>query len=324
VEVGEPVLLGRTAECATLDELLASVRAGRSQVLVLRGAPGVGKTELLDYALQSAADCRIVRVAGIESELELPFAGLHQLCAPLLDRLDDLPSPQRGSLVTAFGMGVGEPPDRFLIALAVLGLLAEVAEEKPLVCLIDDAQWLDRVSAQTLAFVARRLLAERLALVFAVREGTEPVFAGLQTLVVHGLDRVDARALLDSVLTAPFDGEVRERIVAETHGNPLALLELTRGLSPTELAGGFGVPDTTQLAGRIQEGFVARLHSLPVDSRRLVLTAAAEPTGDPILLWRALERLEIPRAAADDAEDSGLLELGARVTFRHPLVRSAV
>jgi DNA-binding CsgD family transcriptional regulator len=226
--------------------------------------------------------------------------------------------------VTAFGLGAGDPPDRFLVSLAVLSLLAQVADERPLVCVVDDAHWLDRVSAQTLAFVARRLLAERIALVFAVREGTEHELDGLSSLFVPGLDRTDARALLDSVLTGPFDEQVRERIVAETHGNPLALLELTHGRTATELAGGFGVADAMPLMTRIEEGFVTRLDPLSEDSRRLMLAAAAEPTGDPILLWRALERLAIPRQAADEAEDSGLLELGAQVTFRHPLVRSAV
>lgn len=318
------MLLGRTAECAILDRLLASVRDGRSRVLVVRGEPGVGKTALLDYLSASAADCRIVRAAGIESELELPFAGLHQLCAPLLDRLEHLPDPQRTALGTAFGLEIGEPPDRFLVALAVLSLLAEVAEEGALVCLVDDAQWLDRVSAQTLAFVARRLLAERVALVFAVREGTEHEFDDFSSLFVPGLDRTDARALLDSALTGAFDDRVRERIVAETHGNPLALLELTHGRTASELAGGFAVSDAMPLTSRIEQGFVARLGSLSKDARRLMLTAAADPTGEPILLWRALERLAISQHAADEAEDSGLLELGAQVTFRHPLVRSAV
>jgi DNA-binding CsgD family transcriptional regulator len=318
------VLLGRTAECTTLDHAVASARGGRSQVLVLRGEPGVGKTALLEYAGRSAADCRIVRAAGVESELELPFAGLHQLCAPLLGRLDSLPGPQRASLVTAFGLGAGEPPDRFLVALALLSLFAEAADEKPLVCLVDDAHWLDRVSAQTLAFVARRLLAERLALVVAVREGTAHEFEGLTSLFVPGLDAADARVLLDSVLTGPFDDQVRERIVAETRGNPLALVELTHGRTATELAGGFGLAGTLPLTSRIEEGFVTRLDSLSENARRLMVAAAADPTGDPILLWRALDQLAIPRQAADEAEDSGLLDLGAQIMFRHPLVRSAV
>jgi len=317
------VLLGRNAECATLDQLLAAARAGRSQVLVLRGEPGVGKTALLEHLRERAAGCRVVRAAGIESEMELPFAGLHQLCAPLLERLDHIHGPQRAALATAFGLGGGAPPDRFLIALAALSLLAEAAEEEPLVGLVDDAQWLDRVSAQTLAFVARRLFAERIALVFVVREGSDHELAGLPSFFVRGLSGIDARALLDSVLTGPLDDQVRERIAAETRGNPLALLELTRGLTPTELAGGFGLPDTTHVAGRIEEGYVSRLRSLPTDSRRLALVAAAEPAGDVILLWRALDRLGIGREAAADAEAAGLLELGSQVRFRHPLVRSA-
>jgi DNA-binding CsgD family transcriptional regulator len=300
------------------------MQAGPSQVLVLRGEPGVGKTALLDYLGECASEFRVVRAAGIESEMELAFAGLHQLCASLLDRLDHLPRPQRLALATAFGLGAGEPPDRFLVALAALNLLAEVAEEAPLVCLVDDAQWLDRVSAQTLAFVARRLFAERVALVFSVRDRTGQEFDGFRTLTVHGLSRIDAIALLDSALTAPLDDQVRERIVDETRGNPLALLELARDLTATELAGGFRLPGTTPLAGRIEESFVSRLRSLAPDSRRLVLTAAAEQAGDVILLRRALERLGIRTEAADEAEAAGLLELGAQVRFRHPLVRSAV
>jgi DNA-binding CsgD family transcriptional regulator len=291
---------------------------------VLRGEPGVGKTALLDYLQEFASDCRVVRAAGIEQEMELPFAGLHALCAPVLDQLEHLPGPQGAALSTAFALSVGEPPDRFLVALGVLSLLAEVAEEEPLVCLVDDAQWLDRVSAQTLAFVARRLLAERVALVFVVRDGSEDEFGGLQSLVVHGLSGMDARALLDSALTWPLDEQVRERIVIETRGNPLALLEFTRSLTPTELAGGFGLPATTPLTGRIMEGYVSRLRSLPYDSQRVVLAAAAEPTGDVIVLRRALELLGIDRDAAAEAEAAGLLELGTQVRFRHPLIRSAV
>jgi DNA-binding CsgD family transcriptional regulator/tetratricopeptide (TPR) repeat protein len=317
-------LRGRTAECAALDQLLAAAQAGRSQVLVLRGEAGVGKTALLDYLRERAAACRVIRAAGIESEMELPFAGVHQLCAPLLDRLEHLPGPQRAALATAFGLDAGAPPDRFLVGLAVLSLLAEVAEEEPVVCVVDDAQWLDRVSAQTLGFVARRLLAERLALVFALRGGADHELDGLSTLVVRGLGRSDARALLDSVVRGPIDDRVRERIVAETRGNPLALLELTRGLGQTELAGGFGLLETMPLTGRIEEGFVSRLGAISPEARRLVLAAAAEPVGDVILLWRALEQLGIPADAAAEAEAAGLVELDTQVRFRHPLVRSAV
>jgi DNA-binding CsgD family transcriptional regulator len=316
-------LLGRRTECEALDWLLAGVRAGESQVLVLRGEAGVGKSALLEYLLGRASGCRIAPAAGVESEMELPFAGLHQLCAPLLDRLPRLPDPQSDALRTAFGLSRGEPPDRFLVGLAVLSLLAEVAEDGPLICVIDDAQWLDLISAQTLAFAARRLLAERVGLVFAVREPSDGFeFAGLEELVVSGLAHGDARVLLDSVLVGPVDDRVRDRIVAETGGNPLGLLELPRGLTPAELAGGFAVPDSLPLASRIGQGFLRRLESLPADSRQLLLAAAADPVGDATLLWRALERLGIGDAAAAPAVSAGLIELGPLVRFRHPIVRS--
>jgi DNA-binding CsgD family transcriptional regulator len=317
-------LRGRHSECEVLDRVLAGVRAGESQVLVVRGEAGVGKSALLAYLLAGASGCRIARAAGVESEVELAFAGLHQLCAPFLDRLDRLPGPQREALGTAFGLGAGEPPDRFLVGLAVLSLLAEVAEEGPLLCLIDDAQWLDRVSAQTLAFVARRLLAESVAVVFAVREPTEEQeLAGLPELLVTGLSGEHARALLDSVISGPVDERVRERVLAETRGNPLALLELPRGMTPAELAFGFGTPDAMPLTSRIEAGFLRRLEPLPVQTRQLLLTAAVEPIGDTALLWRAAERLGIDGNAAAPAGAAGLIEIGARVRFRHPLVRSA-
>jgi DNA-binding CsgD family transcriptional regulator len=317
-------LRGRHDECEALDRLLAGVRAGESQVLVLRGEAGMGKTALLQYVIEGASSCRVARAAGVESEMELAFAGLHQLCAPFLDQLERLPVPQRDALATAFGLSPGEPPDRFLVGLAVLSLLAEVAEELPLVCLIDDAHWLDRVSAQTLAFVARRLLAEPVALVFAVREPSEAhELEGLAELAIGGLGDRDAGALLDSVISGPVDELVRDRIVAETRGNPLALLELPRGLTPAELAFGFGLADTMPLTSRIEEGFLRRLEPLPAQTRRLLLTAAVEPVGDLALLWRAAEQLGIGADAAAAAEAAGLIELGARVRFRHPLVRSA-
>ena len=290
----------------------------------MRGEAGVGKTALLGHVLEHTPGCRVVRAAGVESEMELAYAGLHQLCTPMLGHVDGLPGPQRDALATAFGLSAGEPPDRFLVGLAVLSLLAEVAEEEPLACVVDDAQWLDQVSAQTLAFVARRLLAEPVALVFAVREARDDhELAGLPELVIAGLRSRDARALLDSVLSGPVDEPVRERIVAETRGNPLALLELPRGLTPAELAFGFGLPDAMPLDGRIERGFLRRLEPLPVDTRRLLLTAAVEPVGDASLLWRAVDRLGIEPEAAAAAEATGLIELGTRVRFRHPLVRSA-
>jgi DNA-binding CsgD family transcriptional regulator/tetratricopeptide (TPR) repeat protein len=317
-------LRGRRNECDALDRLLTEARAGHSGVLVVRGEAGIGKSALLDFLLVRASGCRVVRASGVESEMELAFAGLHQLCAPMLNYLERLPGPQRDALRIAFGLSTGEAPDRFLVGLAVLSLLAEVAEEQPLVCLVDDAQWLDQVSAQTLAFVARRLLAERVALVFAVREsGDEHQLEGLTELEVRGLSDLDARALLDTVMRGPVDERVRERIVAETRGNPLALLELPSELTAAELAFGFGVHDAMPLAGRIEEGFARRLQPLPLETRRLLLTAAVEPVGDVTILWRAADRLGIGPDAAAPAEAAGLIELGARVRFRHPLVRSA-
>src|SRR4051794_3935808 len=317
-------LRGRRSECDSLDGLLAGVRAGHSAVLVLRGEAGVGKTALLRHLAGRAADCRIARAAGGEGEMELPFSGLHQLCAPLLGSLERLPEPQRDALATAFGLSAGEPPDRFLVGLAVLGLLSDAAEAEPLLCLVDDAQWLDRVSAQTLAFVARRLHAERVALVFALRDaGDELELAGIPELAIRGLSADDAGALLDSVLHGPLDERVHERIVAETRGNPLALLELPRGLTPAELAGGFGLSDSMPLMGRIERGFLGRLEPLPLETRQVLLAAAAEPIGDVTLLWRAVEQLGIGPEAAAAAEATGLISIGARVRFRHPLVRSA-
>ena len=319
------VLRGRRTECETLDRLLNAVRGGESRALVVRGEAGVGKTALLEHVLERASGCRVAPASGVQSEMELAFAGLHQICAPILNRLERLPAPQRDALATAFGLTAGAPPDRFLVGLAVLSLFSDVAEERPLVCVVDDAQWLDQASAQTLAFVARRLLAESVAMVFAVREhGEEQEMTGLPELVVSRLQDGDARALLDSVITGPLDERVRDRIVAETRGNPLALLELPRGLSTAELAGGFGLPGALALPGRIEESFRRRLEPLPADTRRLLLLAAAEPLGDPVLLWRAAERLGIAPDAAAPAASAGLLELGQRAQFRHPLARSAV
>ena len=318
------MLRGRHNERDVLDRQLQRVRAGASSVLVVRGEAGVGKTALLEYVAERAASCRIVRVAGVESEMELVFAGLHQLCAPMLDGLGGLPGPQRDALGVAFGLRDGVASNRFLVALAVLSLLAEAAEVEPLVCLVDDAQWLDRASAQALAFVARRLLAERIAMVFAVREPSDSgELTGLPELLVGGLADDDARALLASALPGRLDEHVRDRIVAETRGNPLALLELPRGLTPAELAGGFGLPDARPLASRVEETFAQRVRALPRETQRLLLVAAAEPVGDVSLLWRAAQRLGIRGSAGWPAEEAALIELGIRVRFRHPLVRAA-
>ena len=315
-------LKGRRRECEVLDRLIEAVRAGESRALVVRGEPGVGKTALLEYAVERASGCRVARAAGVQSEMELAFAGLHQLLAPMLDRVERLPTPQRDALRTAFGLGPASASGRVSVGLAALGLLSDVAEEQPLICVVDDEQWLDRASLQVLAFVARRLQADAVGVVFATRAASDDL-AGLPDLAVERLGEDDARTLLDSVLTAPLDARVRDLIVAETRGNPLALLELPRGVTPAELAGGFAFPGVVPLSGRIEESFRRRLEALGAETRRLLLLAAADPVGEPSLLRRAAERLAIGTDAAAPAVEAGLLELGARVKFRHPLVRSA-
>ena len=316
-------LTDRLAERGVLDRLAEAVRSGESRALVVRGDPGVGKTALLDYlAGQAGSGCRVMRVVGVQSEMELVFAGLHQLCAPMIDHLGRIPVPQQDALRIAFGIAAGPPPDRFLVGLAVLSLLSEVAGERPLICVIDDQQWLDRASAQALGFAARRLAADPVGLVFAVRAMSTDL-AGLPELEVDGLRDADARTLLESALAGPLDERARDRIIAEAQGNPLALLELPRGLSPAELAGGFGLPGAAPLAGRIEGSFASQLGVLPDQTRRLLLLAAADPSGDRALVWRAAERLGIPVQAAAPAVEAGLVEFGAGVRFRHPLVRSA-
>ena len=319
------VLRGRRSECESLDRLLQDVRADQSRVLVVRGEAGVGKTALLDYLAANASKCRVARAAGIESEMELAFAGVHQLCAPMLHRVGRLPDPQRRAIDTAFGLSTGDAPDRFLVGLAVLSLLSDVADDRPLIGIIDDVQWIDRASAQILAFVARRLLAESIALVFALREPSDDQdFAGLPQMDIAGLGDADARALLESAIPGRLDERVRDRIVAETHGNPLALLELPRGLTVSEMAGGFALPDARPLERRIEQSFLRRYRTLPIETQRLLLLAAADPVGDVVLLWRAAALLGISTDAAAPAEEVGLIELGTRVRFRHPLVRSAI
>ena len=316
-------LLGRQAECEVLDRLLNDAVEGRSRVIVLRGEAGIGKSALLGYVSERAHGTRLVRAAGVESEMELAYNGLHQLCAPMFDHLERLPQPQRTALETVFGRSEGPAPDRFLVGLATLTLFADAAEHQPLVCIVEDAQWLDQVSAQILAFVARRVLAERLTIVCAARTGTgKEVLAGLPELSLGGLSDTDALALLLENLHGPLDAAVCQQIVAESRGNPLALVELPRTWSAVELAGGFGLPEGLPVTGRIEASYGRRLHRLPSDTQLLVLAAAAEPVGDPALLRRAADSLEIDMAAAEAAADAGLLTIRGRVQFAHPLVRS--
>jgi DNA-binding CsgD family transcriptional regulator len=314
--------MDRRSECAVLDRFIDGVRAGEGQALVVHGEAGVGKTVLLEYLTGRASGCRLARAAGVESEMELAFAGLHQLCAPLLDHARPLPVPQREALRTALGLAAGPPPDRFLLGLAVLGLLSEAAGEEPLICVVDDVQWLDRASAQTLGFAARRLAADPVGVVFAARIRRDDL-AGLPELVVGGLAEDDARALLESVLVGPLDARVREQIIADTGGNPLALLELPRGLTAAQLAGGFGLPGVGSLHGRIEDSFARQLAALPDPTRRLMQLAAADPSGDPVLVWRAAGRLGIGVEAARPAMEAGLVDFAVRIRFRHPLIRSA-
>jgi DNA-binding CsgD family transcriptional regulator len=319
-------LFGRTGELEILGRLIANVRGGQSAVLVVRGEPGIGKTELLRHLIAETSGFRVARVAGVESEMELPFAGLHQLCAPMLGRLGSLAEPQRSGLSVAFGLASGDSPDRFLVALAALSLMAEASEEQPMLCVVDDAQWLDQASAQVLGFVGRRLLAESIALVFAVRtpaagDPSPNHLAGLPELRLGGLDEQAARALLATVTSGPLDESVRGRILAEAHGHPLALLELYGGRNPADLAGGFALPDAADLPSRIEDQYAARLGELPDEVQRLVLLAAADPIGDPALILRAAGVLGLD--AVNLAAAADLLEFGANVRFRHPLVRSA-
>ena len=317
-----PALSGRRAECDALNGLVEAVRGGHSRALVLHGEAGVGKTALLDYLAGHAPDCQITRASGVQSEMELPFAALHQLCAPMLDHVSALPAPQRDALRFVFGLSAEPTPDRFLVGLAALGLLSSVAEKRPLLCLVDDQQWLDRASALVLAFAARRLGAESIGLVFATRNPGGDL-AGLPELTVAGLPDDDARALLAEALAGPIDSRIRDQIIAEARGNPLALLELSRELTPEGLAGGFGLPGALPLARGLEQNFRRRIAALPPPTRRLLLLAAADPTGDPALVWRAAAALGIGSEAAGPAAEAGVAEFGTRLLFRHSLARSA-
>ncbi len=318
-------LFGRDGELTVLAQLLVKVKGGQSGVLVVRGEQGVGKTTLLSHLEEGASEFKVARVAGVESEMELPFAGLHELCGPLLGRLDGLPEPQREALSVAFGLRFGNSPDRFLVALGTLGLLATAAEERALLCIVDDAQWLDQASCQVFGFVGRRLLAEPVGLVFAAALPVNPPdhFVGLPELRLEGLDSEAAGALLESVVSGPLDTTVRDRIIEETGGNPLALLELSRGLAAAELAGGFALPDARQIPRRVEDEYRQRLAGLPADAQRLVMLAAADPVGDATLVLRAALRLGLDTTVRDLIADAGLLEIRGSVRFRHPLVRSA-
>lgn len=318
-----PALVGRQSEGKALHRLLDSVREAQSRVLVVRGEAGVGKSALLEYLVETAAGCRVARAAGVESEMELAYAGLHQLCAGLLDLEERLPPPQREALATVFGLDAGPAPDPFLVGLATLTLFAALAERRPLVCVVDDAQWLDQASAQVLGFVARRVFDERIAIVCAVRTGSgDDVLGEFPQLHIRGLVDSDARALLLDEVHGPLDAAICEQIVTESHGNPLALLELPRRWNAADLAGGFGLPGSGPVAGKIERSYAQRLLKLPTDAQLLVLAAAAEPLGDPALLDRVAGVLGLRMASANPAVDAGLLRVGARVTFAHPLARS--
>ena len=315
-------LCGRRSECATLDGLLDRVRGGRSGVLVLRGEAGIGKTALLGYLTEQAEGFSVARCMGVESDMELAFTGLHDLCTPMLSYFDALDEPQREALSVALGLASGEPPESFLVALAALNLLAQAAEDRPLLCIVDDVQWLDQATAQVLGFVGRRLLAEPVGLVFAARTtaASEDPLGGLPDLRLSRLDEQSARALLASGTTGRLDESVRRRILEEAHGNPLALLEL----GVVDFAGGFAMPDAVSVPRRIQEQYLTRLRGLPRDTQRLLLVAAADPVGDPALLARAARALDLDVGALELAVDAGLLDIVAGVRFRHPLLRSAV
>ena len=323
-----PGFVGRTSERQVLDGLLAKVRGGESGVLVIRGEAGIGKTALLRYTARQASGFRLAPLTGVQAEMELPFAGVHQLCATMLDRLEVLPAPQRDALSIALGLRTGEVPEGFLVGLAVLSLLSAVADERPLLCLVEDAQWLDAASSQVLGLVARRVWGESVAIVVALRESESDAsvrdFDGLPELPLEGLPEKDAHALLASVVTGRLDSHVGDRIVAETRGNPLALLELPGHMTAAELAGGFDLPAAGELPAHIEGQYLRRVGELPEATQRLMLLAAAEPLGDPALVLRASRRLDIDTGALAPAEAAELLEIGAGVWFRHPLVRSAV
>src|SRR4051812_20831919 len=320
-----PALVGRTAECARLEQEIQKARAGHAAVLVLRGGPGLGKTALLDHALRRASGFRVLRTRGVGSETQLSYAALQVLCAGLLDDVGHLPTVQGDALATAMGLLPGSDPDRYLVGLATLNLLARAAGSRPLLCVVDDAQWLDQPSAEALAFVARRLGSQPVVLVLATRDrpGADGLH-GLPELPLHGLPHADARVLFARSSPGRIDPIVADRIVEEARGNPLALLELTRAASAAELAGGFGLSSSRDLSQQMDDDLLQKVLALPPQSRQLLLVAAAEPLGDPWLLWRAANELQLPRTAAGPLRSGGLLSLAPRVVFRSPLLRFAV
>ena len=319
-----PGFVGRSSERDVLDQLLDRVRGGESEALVIRGEAGVGKTALLRYTARQAAGFQVAQLTGVEAEMELPFAGVHQLCTALPNRFDALPAPQKEALTTALGLIGGKVPERFLVGLGVLSLLSAVAEQRPLLCLVEDAQWLDAASAQVVGLVARRVRAESVAIVVAVRDPADGHdFDGLPELRIEGLPEQDAGTLLASVVTGRLDSRVADRIVGETRGNPLALVELPARMSAAELAG-FELPGAVELPVHIEDHYLRRIRDLPDATRHLMLVAAAEPLGDPDVVLRAARRLDIAADALRPAESAELLAIGKRVQFRHPLVRSAV
>jgi DNA-binding CsgD family transcriptional regulator/DNA-binding MarR family transcriptional regulator len=321
----ERALRGRAFELAALEHLLDATRAGHGGTLVLQGEAGIGKTALLQFANNHATGFRLLRAEGAEFEMELPFAALHQLCLPVLERLEYLPEPHRDALTAAFGLRSASAPDPFMVGAGLTSLLSDVANEGPLLCVLDDAQWLDQASARALAFAARRIDGERVAMLFSRRDASPgDALQGLPCLELGGMDEDDARELLASEVHVALDVDVVDRIIDEARGNPLALLELPRGGRPADLAGAFALSHRQTVSATIEASFRRRIEQLPLRSRRLLLLAAAEPLGHLPSLREAAERLGLDLKSAASAEADGLIELGRQVRFRHPLARSAV
>jgi DNA-binding CsgD family transcriptional regulator len=320
------VLLDRELERGQIDRVLGVARHGRSAALVLQGEPGTGKTTLLDYAAESGEDFQIVRLLGIESEAELGFAALHQLLLPFQAGLRSLPAPQRDALGGALGLRRADSPDRFLLALAALTMLARAATKRPLLCIVDDAQWLDRESAGIMGFIARRVSADAIAMLFAVRGPSERAadLEGIPWVQIGGLPPEEAGQLLASAVASRVERGVSERVIAQTGGNPLGLIELGGELSREQLAGDSSLPELLPVGAILRARYLRQIRRMPGETQVLLLAAAADPTGDPALLWRAGEFLGFGVRAAAPAEAEELLRFSPLVRFRHPLIRSAV